>query len=132
MDTIAQLFDICIFPLLAVLTAYAVQFIRIKTTELKNKSANELVQKYTEMISNTIEDCVIATNQTYVETLKAQGKFDAEAQKEAFNKTFNAVLNILSEDAKKYIEETAGDLTIYLTQQIEARVNKTKKYSIII
>ena len=37
------------------------------------------------MLSQTITDCVLATNQTYVDTLKAQGSFDAEAQKIAFD-----------------------------------------------
>ena len=36
------------------------------------------------MLSETITKCVVATNQTYVETLKKQGKFDKEAQKIAF------------------------------------------------
>ena len=31
------------------------------------------------MLKKTISDCVIATNQTYVESLKTQGKFDANA-----------------------------------------------------
>ena len=126
MNTIAQLFELCIIPLLAVLTGYAVQFIRVKKAELKGKSKNETAKKYADMVSQTIEDCVIATNQTYVESLKAQNAFDKEAQEIAFNKTLNAVMAILSEDAKAYIRETSGDLTFYLTQQIEIKVNKTK------
>ena len=55
-----------------------------------------------------------------------QNAFDKEAQEIAFNKTLNAVMAILSEDAKAYIRETSGDLTFYLTQQIEIKVNKTK------
>ena len=94
--------------------------------ELKGKTKNEIAKKYADMVSQTIEDCVIATNQTYVESLKAQNAFDKEAQEIAFNKTLNAVMAILSEDAKAYIRETSGDLTFYLTQQIEIKVNKTK------
>ena len=125
-ELITQLFELCIIPLLAVLTGYAVQFIRVKTVELKGKTKNETAKKYADMVSQTIEDCVIATNQTYVESLKAQNAFDKEAQEIAFNKTLNAVMAILSEDAKAYIRETSGDLTFYLTQQIEIKVNKTK------
>ena len=121
-----QLFELCIIPLLAVLTGYAIQFIHVKTAELKGKTKNEIAKKYADMVSQTIEDCVIATNQTYVESLKAQNAFDKEAQEIAFNKTLNAVMAILSEDAKAYIRETSGDLTFYLTQQIEIKVNKTK------
>jgi hypothetical protein len=62
------------------------------------------------MIYHTISTCVIATNQTYVESLKQQGKFDAEAQKEAFAKTYNAVIAVLSEEVKLYIIETSGNL----------------------
>jgi hypothetical protein len=36
------------------------------------------------MLTDTITKCVIATNQTYVETLKKEGKFDLEAQEVAF------------------------------------------------
>ena len=78
------------------------------------------------MIFDTIIKCVIATNQTYVNSLKEQNAFDAEAQKTAFNKTMNAVLEILSEDAKQYIIETTGDLNTYLTNLIEAEVNKNR------
>lgn len=122
-ELIIQLIEL----LLAILTGYVVQFIRTKIKELNIKTDNELIKKYNTMIAETIYNCVVATNQTYVETLKAQGKFDEEAQKIAFENTYNAVLNILTEDTKKYIAETFGDLTIYLTQQIEAIVNKNKK-----
>ena len=126
MDFIAQLFETCIFPLLAVLTSFLIQFIHVKTAELKTKANNDKEKKYITMIAQTIEDCVIATNQTYVDSLKAQNAFDKAAQEKAFNQTLNAVLTILSDDAKAYIRETSGDLTFYLTQQIEIQVNKTK------
>ena len=78
-EIIIQIFQLCIIPLLGILTKY-----------------NETAQKYTTMIFDTIAKCVIATNQTYVNSLKEQNAFDAEAQKTAFNKTMNAVLEILS------------------------------------
>ncbi len=78
------------------------------------------------MIYNTVVDCVIATNQTYVDSLKKSGFFDEAAQKEAFNRTMSAVMTILSEDAKEYISEATGDVNTYLTQLIESEVNKRK------
>lgn len=78
------------------------------------------------MIAATVEQCVIATNQTYVESLKKAGKFDLDAQKEAFSRTLDAVLTILSDDAKKYIAETTGDLNVYLTNLIESSVSLNK------
>jgi hypothetical protein len=67
--------------------------------------------------------CVITTNQTYVNSLKAEDKFDAEAQKTAFKLTYDAIIATLSDETKKYITETSGDLTVYLTQVIESQVN---------
>jgi hypothetical protein len=123
---LSDIFEVCVLPLLGVLTMYIVKFIQVKSAEITGKVDHDLADKYINMLAVTIENCVIATNQTYVETLKAAGKFDAEAQKTAFNMTKNAVMAILSEEAKKYLENAVGDLNEYITQQIEAAVNVNK------
>ena len=125
-EMIANIFQVCILPLLAVLTGYVVQFVRAKSAEVAARTENENAKKYISMIEKTITDCIIATNQTYTNYLKEQGKFDEAAQKEAFEKSFNAIMAILSEDAKQYIIATTGDINIYLTQKIEAEVSKNK------
>lgn len=126
-EIIIQIFQLCIIPLLGILTKYLVDYLNAKRDELNAKTENETAEKYTTMIFDTITKCVIATNQTYVNSLKEQNAFDAEAQKTAFNKTMNVVLEILSEDAKQYIIETTGDLNTYLTNLIEAEVNKNRE-----
>ena len=123
---LTDIFEVCVLPLLGVLTMYIVKFIQVKSTEITTKVDNDLVDKYVAMLAVTIENCVVATNQTYVESLKQAGKFDAEAQKTAFNMTKNAVMAILSDEAKKYLENAVGDLNEYITQQIEAAVNVNK------
>ena len=127
MVILQQVFELCIIPLLGIVTFYIVQFIKTKTEELNANNSNEVLNKYIEMLSNTICECVIATNQTYVDSLKAQGKFDAEAQKKAFEMTYNSVINILTDEAKVYLTSIYGDLTAYITNMIEAEVNKNKK-----
>ena len=121
-----QIFDLCIVPLLGILTMYLVQFIRMKSQEITDKTENELADKYIQMLTDTITACVIATNQTYVDALKKQGKFDREAQKYAFDLTFNAVMAVLSDEAKHYLASVYGDLTAYITTRIEAEVNISK------
>ena len=79
------------------------------------------------MLNDTITSCVLATSQTYVDTLKKEGKFDAEAQKKAFKMTYESVMNILTDDAKSYLYEIYGDLESYITAEIEAEVNHNKK-----
>lgn len=126
LNLLADIFEVCIIPLLAVLTTYLVKYIQVKSAEITTQSDNVLVDKYTTMLADTISACVLATNQTYVESLKKQGAFDVEAQKVAFNMTLDAVMNILSDEAKEYLSEAFGDLNSYITSQIEASVNVNK------
>lgn len=121
-----QIFELCVIPFLGVLTMYLVQYIKLKSQEISDKTDNELADKYIQMLTDTITTCVIATNQTYVESLKKQGKFDKEAQKEAFELTYNAVMAVLTDEAKHYLAAIYGDLTAYITTRIEAEVNVSK------
>ena len=65
---------LCIFPLLIALTGFLIKFINKKSNELEETRTSEKEKKYIQMLNSTITDCVIATTQTYVESLKAQGK----------------------------------------------------------
>ncbi len=126
MELLEQIFQVCIIPLLGVLTAYLVAFIRSKMEMLKKENENALYQKYMDMLTDTIINCVIATNQTYVEALKNKNAFDAEAQKEAFERTYRAVLDILSKEAYEYLNNIVGDLDEFIRHMIEAQVNMNK------
>ena len=121
-----EILQVCVIPLLGVLTAYIVKFINVKSLEIQSNVSNDLADKYIAMVTETISACVIATNQTYVEALKKQNAFTAEAQKEAFNLTYNAVMAILTDDAKEYLAEIYGDVAAYITNKIEAEVNISK------
>ena len=125
-EIINQLFDLVIIPLLAALTIYAVKWINAQADKLKTETDNEILDKYLVMLAETVTKCVIATNQTYVETLKKEGKFDAEAQKIAFKKTYDAVMSIISVDMVEYLTEFVGDFETFLMQSIEAEVNANK------
>lgn len=126
-ELIKQIFEVCLFPLLGVLTAFLIVFISKKAQELKAKTNNELYHKYIDMLEQTVINCVIATNQTYVDALKAEGKFDTEAQKIAFQKTYDSVMAILADDAKEYLNNAVGDLQTYIVNLIEAQVNLNKE-----
>ena len=127
MVLLQQIFELCIVPLLGVITAYIVSYIRTKTAELKTNNSNEVLIKYLDMLSTTVIECVIATNQTYVNSLKGQNAFDEAAQKIAFQKTYDAVIAILSDDANEYLTNVYGDLTVFIMNMIEAEVNRNKK-----
>lgn len=126
MELLGQIFEVCIVPLLGVLTAYFVKWVNVKADEITRNKDNELEKKYINMLNDTITDCVIATTQTYVDSLKQQGSFDADAQKEAFEMTYNAVIKLLTEEATEYLNTAIGDLNLYITNKIESEVNLNK------
>ena len=126
MELITQIFEVCFIPLLGVLTTFFVKWVNAKTSQLAETRKNETEKKYIEMLNNTISDCVIATTQTYVDSLKKQGAFNAEAQKAAFTMTYEAIVKLLTDEATGYLNEAIGDLNLYITQKIEAEVKLNK------
>jgi hypothetical protein len=125
---LATLYEYIFFPLIALGTLVLVWFIGVKINEAKKKTDNETIKRYWDMLEDTITSCVISTTQTYVNSLKKEGKFDAEAQKIALQKTYDAIMGILTEDAKKYLSTVIGDLQSYVLNKIESNVAQTKSY----
>ena len=123
---LAEIFEVCIIPLLGLLTGYLIVFIKQRMDALIKDSNSELAKKYLELLKETVTNCVLATKQTYVDELKKAGKFDVEAQKVAFAKTYDAVMASLTEESKKYLAEITNDLPQFVTELIEARIAITK------
>ena len=121
-----EIFDLVLIPLLAIIAKYFIQFVSIKMDEIKNKQTNEEAKKYLDQVEKAVENCVVATNQTYVESLKNKNAFDAEAQKEAFRMTYEALMTTLTVEAKEFLAMAYGDMEVYLKTLIEAKVNTNK------
>lgn len=127
LSILQQIFELCIIPLLGIVAKFVIEYIAQKKEQIKAQTDNELAHKYLDILNDTIAKCVIATNQTYVESLKEKNAFDTDAQKEAFNKTYNAVVETLGDEANKYLPMVIGDLQTYITERIEASVKESKK-----
>ena len=121
-----EIFQVCIIPILGALAGFLINFINKKTNEVKAKTNNELVQKALTILETTVINAVQTTNQTYVDSLKKENIFDVNAQKKAFEETYNAVVNSLTEDTKKGLEQITNELPQYITQLIEAKVKELK------
>ena len=127
LEILKKVFEIAVFPAITAAAAYFITWISAKNKELKKKTNDETTKKYMDMLEQTIIDCVLATNQTYVEALKKEGTFTTEAQKKAFQLTYEAVFAVLTDDAKKYIGEAVKDIGAYITNKIEAHVSMLKR-----
>jgi hypothetical protein len=120
-----------IIPMITTLLAVSLIIgIRKVAKEASEKSSSELVDKLTDkyfkMLETTVTNAVLATTQTYVEALKKENAFDKEAQEKAFNMTYETVMKVLTDEAKRYLEAAVGDLELYTKNLIEATVKLTK------
>ena len=125
-ELVQQILELCVIPLLGILTTYLITLIKQKRDAIIASSQNEIQEKYVRLAGDIISDCVRATNQTYVEAIKKGGFFSEEAQKEAFNMTYKAVMSILDKEALTVLNYVYGDVQAYITQRIEAEVNWEK------
>ena len=99
------------------------------TSKIAKNAAESAPSKYSEIIyalENIVNKAVITTNQTFVNELKKQGKFDKEAMEEAYNKTFNSIVASLSQSFFEYIDKETIDIDTLLKNMIETSVNWNK------
>lgn len=108
--------------LLPLITWAGTKLIQYIGTKVKNEKAAALLTTATTIVLNAVRSVF----QTYVESLKASGSFNAEAQKTALSKAKDIALSQLGEDVKEYISSTYGNLDGWLTNQIESTINLLK------
>ena len=125
-EIISTLLYAIITGAVGVLTTFATLWIKQKMGIAQQNAKTEEGKKYLGMLEETIVNCVLTTNQTYVSNLKKDDMFDAEAQKNAFKMTYDSVVSVLSADAMKFLNETYNDVPKLIESMIEAQVNKNK------
>lgn len=115
---------------LPVVVTYTVNLIKTKIKEsnvIANVTQNENISKIIENAFSDVMDAVLYINQIYVDALKSNGKFDKDAQKNAFNRAYTEALNMISDESKKVIEQTYGSFDKWLKLKIETSVNMAKR-----
>ena len=110
-----------------IITVYFGKFIYAKWEEIRNNITNTKVQKTLDEVVEMVVNVVQATNQTLVDTLKKNGEFTQEAAAEAFNKSKETALTMLTVEAAETITQVYGDVGIYLDTLIESTVRDLKK-----
>ena len=121
-----------IIPAIPIVVTYLVKLLKAKTEQTATKISNELVRQYLQEAIDSVLQAVTYVSQTYVDSLKKQGKFDAEAQKIAFNTAKDIALQLLTEDAKNLIADLYGDLTVWLDTKIEQTVKEQKTFTAVL
>lgn len=91
-------------------------------SKVKDKKAAELLTKVVNIISNAVKQIY----QQFVESLKKEGKFTAEAAEEAKNKAIALIKAQLTAELSEFITSTFGDIDTYITNQIEVALYNLK------
>jgi len=125
-EFLLSLLQAVIIAAVPVITAYLCSFLNQKKKEVTANISDESAKKLISEACDAVVTAVTATNQTYVDTLKRQGTFTVENQKEAFEKSYNTAVAIMSDEAKEFINTAYGSLQEWLTVKIEAQVKEAK------
>lgn len=120
MDVLIQVIEILVGLVISVGIPYLFALI-------KSKVKNSKVQAYLYRAEDYLTTAVTMVNQTFVEQLKKDGMFDADAQKNAFKMAMNSWLEMMSDEMKEVVIEEVGDFEIWAETIIEAKVNELKK-----
>jgi len=106
--------------LIAFFGFYIVRY--IKGLKLSAGISNALEQAYT-----LLADCVKYTNQVLVDGLKAEGKFDADAQAEARQLTINRFKQLANDEIKLAITTAYNNFDEWIITAMESKVRSQKE-----
>ena len=97
-----------------------------KIEQLKQSTTNEALKALLDKVDYIIQVCVEATNQTFVSNLKKDDNFTKEDQETAFNMTFSSIENMLTDEDKRKIVGTFGDMSTFIRNSIEKYIQDSK------
>lgn len=118
-----QVVSMVLSSLLKLLIAVVIPYV---VSIVVKKVKNDKLAKYIQIAGSVVSQCVAYVDQIYVDNLKDEGMFDANAQKKAFEMCKQRIVMMLNEEAKKAVIEVYGDFEEWLTNAIEFSVRDNK------
>lgn len=89
--------------------------------------SNQKLTEYVDAAQEIVGTVVTAVSQTYVDTLKANGKFTQEAQIQAKNQAVNKAKVLINDTLKQAVRVLYGDFDTWLDAVIEKFVKEGKQ-----
>lgn len=125
---VMNIIETCVIsPLLIAITYYVTAFLHKQTVKLQESVKNEKMKHLIGIAEGIVAQAVNTVSQTYVDGLKADGVFDAEAQKVAFDKSKAYVYTLMTEDTLNAIRENYGSLDTWVSTKIEENIANNKQ-----
>lgn len=122
-DLLYTVITVCV----PIMVKYLQDFIKSKIEQVAQNTENEKISDLLYQAEDLIVNVVTSVNQTYVDVLKEEGRFDEEAANKAKSMALDAIKEMLTEKMKWAIEETYKDVNAYLETAIESSVRTAKK-----
>ena len=89
--------------------------------------SNKKLTEYVDAAQEIVGTIVTAVSQTYVDALKANGKFTQEAQIQAKNQAVNKAKVLINDTLKQAVRVLYGDFDTWLDAVIEKFVKEGKQ-----
>lgn len=126
MDVLITVVDTLVNIVITVGLPYLFALLKKKLEADKRFADSEKAKYYLNLAQEYLGDTVAMVKQTFVDSLKAEGKFNAEAQKQAFDLAMDAWLNMMSDEMKEIIINEVGDLEVWANAKLEKAVVVSK------
>ena len=94
---------------------------------INQKIKDGKIARWSSQLFQIIMSAVQAIQQSFVDTMKKEGRWNEETAREAKEKAYAIITSELTAELQKYITDNFGDMKSYLMNQIEAMLYNLKK-----
>lgn len=121
-----ELLYVVLIGAIPIVSKYLIQQIEAKKNEILKDDKTKDFQNSIDGAMSLVEKVVDYVSQTYVDALKKEGKFDAAAQQNAYNKAVEALEKLMDDDMKHVLINVYGDLSTWMKVAIESYIKSNK------
>lgn len=129
MEFLMELLKIVIMIVVPVATSVLTYYAQKYFNQLIDENVSDEMEATLTKGFQILMDSVNYVQQTYVDSLKQQDKFTAEAQKEAFELAKKRAIELMNQHTQDAITHIYGNLDTYIDTMIESIINQNKKGS---
>lgn len=123
---IVELFQTLVYAVLTtilpIITTYVIKILRAKLTQIRYNSMESAHADWIYRATDIVENIVLQVQQTFVDTLKKEGKFTPDTAKEAKDKAIALANDLIADEIKDVINNVYGSFDSWLDIQIEKSV----------
>ena len=125
-NLLTELLYVVLIGTIPIVSKYLTQQIDVKKNEILKADKTKDFQHSIDGAMSLVEKVVDYVSQTYVDSLKKEGKFDAAAQQNAYNKAVDALEKLMDDDMKRVLIDVYGDLATWMKVAIESYIKNNK------